>query len=83
MFKQRFLPKTIHNALVTRGGVRFWACLLGALVCGGLTAFGEVVSASEVSNPVAVRYAFRSNPEGANLYNRSGLPGSPFRADTR
>ncbi len=31
--------------------------------------------------PVAVRYAWPDNPEGANLYNREGLPASPFRTD--
>lgn len=35
----------------------------------------------EVPNPVAVRYAMSMNPEGANLYNRDGLPASPFRTD--
>ena len=35
----------------------------------------------EVPNPVAVRYAFTMNPVGANLYNRDGLPASPFRTD--
>jgi sialate O-acetylesterase len=34
-----------------------------------------------VKNPVAVRYAYDANPEGANLYNREGLPASPFRAN--
>jgi len=28
-----------------------------------------------------VRYAFSMNPAGANLYNREGLPASPFRTD--
>ena len=32
-----------------------------------------------VENPVAVRYAWADNPQGANLYNREGLPASPFR----
>jgi sialate O-acetylesterase len=40
-----------------------------------------VVHAPEVPQPAAVRYAYASNPEGANLYNRSGLPASPFRSD--
>jgi len=31
-----------------------------------------------ISNPVAVRYAWADNPEGANLYNAEGLPASPF-----
>jgi sialate O-acetylesterase len=38
-----------------------------------------VVWSQEVSAPVAVRYAWANNPEGANLYNREGLPASPFR----
>jgi sialate O-acetylesterase len=40
-----------------------------------------VVSSPDVKEPVAVRYAFSMNPEGANLYNREGLPASPFRTD--
>jgi sialate O-acetylesterase len=28
-----------------------------------------------------VRYAFAGNPAGCNLYNRDGLPASPFRSD--
>jgi sialate O-acetylesterase len=39
------------------------------------------VSSPEVQEPVAVRYAFEMNPDGANLYNREGLPASPFRTD--
>ena len=41
-----------------------------------------VVSADGVAEPEAVRYAFTMNPAGANLYNREGLPASPFRTDT-
>jgi len=41
-----------------------------------------VVSAPGVVAPVAVRYAFSMNPAGANLYNRDGLPASPFRTDS-
>lgn len=41
-----------------------------------------VVSAPEVAAPVAVRYAYSMNPSGANLYNREGLPASPFRTDS-
>jgi sialate O-acetylesterase len=33
-----------------------------------------------VSQPVAVRYAWESNPDG-NLYNLEGLPTNPFRTD--
>jgi sialate O-acetylesterase len=40
-----------------------------------------IVSSAEVKNPVAVRYAWASNPEGANLVNSEGLPASVFRTD--
>lgn len=39
------------------------------------------VSSSHVNNPVAVRYAWGNNPSRANLFNREGLPASPFRTD--
>ena len=38
-----------------------------------------VVWSDKVISPVAVRYAWANNPEGANLFNREGLPASPFR----
>jgi sialate O-acetylesterase len=38
-----------------------------------------VVSSDKVKSPAAVRYAWANNPEGANLYNKEGLPASPFR----
>jgi len=40
-----------------------------------------VVTSSEVANPLAVRYAWADNPV-CNLYNKAGLPASPFRTDT-
>ena len=40
-----------------------------------------VVTSDAVSKPVAVRYAWRDNPENANLTNREKLPASPFRSD--
>jgi len=40
-----------------------------------------VVWNDQVANPVAVRYGWADNPEGANLYNKEGLPASPFRTD--
>ena len=40
-----------------------------------------VVWNDTLANPVAVRYAWADNPEGANLYNKEGLPASPFRTD--
>ncbi len=40
-----------------------------------------VVTSPQVPQPVAVRYAYSMNPAGANLYNKEGLPASPFRSD--
>ncbi|WP_297093879.1 sialate O-acetylesterase [uncultured Draconibacterium sp.] len=39
-----------------------------------------IVSAKEVENPVAVRYAWANNPD-CNLVNSAGLPALPFRTD--
>jgi len=39
-----------------------------------------LVSSPEVSAPVAVRYAWAGSPV-CNLYNKEGLPASPFRTD--
>lgn len=39
------------------------------------------VSSPKVPQPVAVRYAWAANPEGANLVNSEGLPASVFRTD--
>jgi sialate O-acetylesterase len=35
----------------------------------------------DISDPVAVRYAWANNPETANLVNSEDLPASPFRTD--
>ena len=42
-----------------------------------------VVSTEGVPDPVAVRYAWAMNPSERNLlYNKEGLPASPFRTDS-
>lgn len=41
-----------------------------------------VVYSEKISEPVAVRYAWSGNPSQANLYNKEGLPASPFRTDS-
>ena len=42
-----------------------------------------IVSSTEVSTPVAVRYAWAMNPSQRNLlYNKEGIPASPFRTDS-
>ena len=40
-----------------------------------------VVSSAKVKSPVALRYAWAANPQGANLVNSEGLPASVFRSD--
>ena len=36
------------------------------------------VSSVDVASPVGVRYGYSMDPDGSNLYNREGLPASPF-----
>lgn len=40
-----------------------------------------VVWSDEVTAPQYVRYAWADNPVNPNLYNKEGLPASPFRTD--
>jgi sialate O-acetylesterase len=40
-----------------------------------------LVASDLVTEPEAVRYAWANNPKGCNLYNKEGLPASPFRTD--
>ena len=40
-----------------------------------------IVSSDAVTSPVAVRYGWSNTPT-INLYNKEGLPASPFRTDT-
>lgn len=40
-----------------------------------------VIYSEKVNNPVAVRYAWSSNPSQINLCNKEGLPAMPFRTD--
>ncbi|PHS02532.1 MAG: sialate O-acetylesterase [Blastopirellula sp.] len=37
-----------------------------------------IVSSGQVSEPVAVRYAYEIDPQNCQLYNRDGFPASPF-----
>jgi sialate O-acetylesterase len=51
----------------------YWA---NAVISGGKI----IVSSADVTNPVAIRYGWATNPQG-NLYNGAGLPASPFKTD--
>ena len=78
----------IGGGLMAQGGGE----LKGFAICGNDRHFvwaqamieGEriVVWNEDIANPVAVRYAWADNPEGASLYNVEGLPASPFRTDS-
>lgn len=52
-------------------------------VCAQATIEGNtvVVWSDEVAAPKYVRYAWADNPVNPNLYNKEGLPASPFRTD--
>jgi len=41
-----------------------------------------IVHSNRVKQPFGVRYAWANNPAQANLYNKEGLPASPFEAYT-
>ena len=40
-----------------------------------------VVSSTDITSPLYVRYAWADSPAFPNLYNKEGLPASPFRTD--
>ncbi len=40
-----------------------------------------IVWNDDIPNPIYVRYAWADNPVNPNLYNKEGLPASPFRTD--
>ena len=40
-----------------------------------------IVWNDDVRNPMYVRYGWADNPDNPNLYNKEGLPASPFRTD--
>ncbi len=75
----------VDGGLVAKGGKLAGFAIAGAdhkfiwadAVIDGKTV---VVSSPEVSEPVAVRYAWDINPV-CNLYNQAGLPAVPFRTD--
>jgi sialate O-acetylesterase len=77
----------VCSGLVTNDGEDLsWFAIAGAdkkFVWANAKIEGDKVVAwnDNVSNPMYVRYAWADNPDGANLYNKEGLPASPFRTD--
>ncbi|MDE0839731.1 MAG: 9-O-acetylesterase, partial [Kiritimatiellae bacterium] len=69
-------PDGVLKHFAIAGADKVWAWADGSIEGDKV-----VLSAKTVDAPVAVRYAFATNPSGANLYNKEGLPASPFRTD--
>lgn len=75
----------VGSGLVARGGELKGFAIAGSdqkFVWAKAVIVGNkvVVSAAQVPQPVAVRYAWADNPD-CNLFNKDGLPASPFRTD--
>lgn len=73
----------VGGGLVALGGELKWFEIAGedgAFVRAEATIDGTTVRvrAEGVRSPKHVRYAWADNPAGCNLYNREGLPASPF-----
>ena len=69
------LPVRLWHAILVGSGMRAGE-FAEALIEGS----NVVVSSPQVSNPVAVRYAWADDPV-CNLINQDGFPASPFRSD--
>src|SRR5690606_29094213 len=84
--------KSLNNTSHPLKPTRLGSPLQGFAICGedGKWVWADAhidgthsvaVSSPLVPRPVAVRYAWANNPT-CNLYNKAGLPASPFRTDT-
>jgi sialate O-acetylesterase len=63
-----------HFALSSEDGKFYWA---NARIEGDKV----VVWHEDIESPVELRYAWADNPDFANLYNKEGLPASPFKVE--
>jgi sialate O-acetylesterase len=76
----------IGGGLVAKDGPLKWFAVAGddrQFHAAQATIEGDtvIVSTADVSQPVAVRYAWDNYPDGCNLFNAAGLPAAPFRSD--
>ncbi|GAA4051805.1 sialate O-acetylesterase [Hymenobacter glaciei] len=79
---------SVGSGLVVKGG----GALMGFAMAGTDKKFvwaqakiegsKVVVWSDQVPKPAVVRYAWADNPEGANLYNKEGLPASTFTTES-
>ena len=63
-----------HFSIQDAAGAWHWA---KAVIDGD----SVLVWSDEVKDPAQVRFGYQSNPVGINLYNKEGLPASPFTSD--
>jgi sialate O-acetylesterase len=83
--KMRLSFDHVDGGLVAKGGKLRGFAIAGAdrrFVWARARIAGRsvIVWSEEVPKPVAVRYGWAANP-GCNLFNKAGLPASPFRTD--
>ena len=76
----------VQGGLVAKGGKLATFDIAGSdrkFVAADAVIDGDtvVVSSMDVKAPIAVRYAWKNDPEGCNLYNGAALPASPLRTD--
>ncbi len=64
------------NCFAIAGADRNFFCAKAVIKGNKIIVWNE-----KVVNPEIVRYAWADNPAGANLYNREGLPASPFTSE--
>lgn len=74
----------VGSGLTAKGGDLKWFEIAGAnkaFTAAKAAIDGDtvVVWNDKITSPAAVRYAWAQDPAGCNLYNREGLPASPFR----
>ena len=75
----------VGGGLVAKGGALKGFAIAGAdkkFIWADAKIDGDtvIVSSPKIKTPAAVRYAWAPNPT-CNLYNKAGLPASPFRTD--
>ena len=83
-----FFDEIGSGLTVKHGDTLQWFMLAGEdenFVSAGASIVGDtvVVHSEQVADPIYVRYAWENNPKGGLLFNKEGLPASPFRTDKR
>lgn len=83
--KVRLHFKNAGDGLVAKGDTLYGFAIAGAdkifrWADAKIDGKTVVISSGDISKPVAIRYAWAKNPQ-ANLYNKAGLPASPFKTD--